>query len=104
MSSSHPVTSVGVYVSIFIGLLVLTGATVLVASQDFGVMNTPIALGIAGLKGSLVVIYFMGVRHNTPLTKTVVVGGFGWLLILFVLTMGDYLTRPWMSAVGAPGR
>lgn len=104
MSSSHPVTSVGLYVTIFGSLLVLTLATVLVASQDFGLLNTPIALGIAGLKGSLVVIYFMGVRFNTPLTKTVVVGGFGWLLIMFVLTMNDYLTRDWMTQVGGLGR
>jgi cytochrome c oxidase subunit 4 len=103
MSSSH-VTSVGLYVTIFGALGVLTVATVLVASQDFGLLNTPIALGIAGLKASLVVIFFMGVRFNTPLTKVVVVGGFGWLLIMFVLTMNDYMTREWMAMVGAPGR
>jgi cytochrome c oxidase subunit 4 len=84
-----------------VGLLVLTLATVLVASQDFGMMNTPVALAIAVTKASLVVIYFMGVRYNTPLTKVVVVSGFAWLLILFVLTMNDYLTRPWL---GVPGR
>jgi cytochrome c oxidase subunit 4 len=99
--SSHPITSVRVYVTVFVGLLVLTLATVLVASQDFGMMNTPVALAIAVTKASLVVIYFMGVRYNTPLTKVVVVSGFAWLLILFVLTMNDYLTRPWL---GVPGR
>jgi cytochrome c oxidase subunit 4 len=99
--SSHPITSVRVYVTVFVGLLVLTGATVLVASQDFGMMNTPVALAIAVTKASLVVIYFMGVRYNTPLTRVVVVSGFAWLLILFALTMNDYLTRPWL---GVPGR
>jgi len=99
--SSHPITSVGLYVTIFVSLGILTLATVLVAGQDFGVLNTPIALGIAGLKASLVVIYFMGVRFNTPLTKTVVVGGFAWLVILFVLTLNDYFTRGWL---GIPGR
>jgi cytochrome c oxidase subunit 4 len=99
--SSHPITSVRVYFAVFVSLLVLTGATVLVASQDFGMMNTPVALAIAVTKASLVVIYFMGVRYNTPLTKVVVVSGFAWLLILFALTMNDYLTRPWL---GVPGR
>jgi cytochrome c oxidase subunit 4 len=64
-------------------------------------MNTPIALAVAFFKASLVVIYFMGVRYNTPLTKVVVVSGFFWLIILFGLTMGDYMTRAWL---GVPGR
>jgi cytochrome c oxidase subunit IV len=101
MSSSHPVTPVATYVTIFVSLLVLTAVTYLVATQDFGWANTPIALAVAVLKASLVVIYFMGVRYNTPLTKVVVVAGFFWLFILFGFTMNDYLTRSWL---GVPGR
>jgi cytochrome c oxidase subunit IV len=99
--SQHIVTPVSTYVAIFVSLLVLTAVTYLVATQDFGWMNTPIALAVAILKASLVVIYFMGVRYNTPLTKVVVVAGFFWLFILFGLTLNDYLTRPW---IGVPGR
>lgn len=101
MSNEHVITPVSTYVTIFVSLLVLTGVTYAVATQDFGWMNTPIALAVALLKASLVVIYFMGVRYNTPLTKTVVVAGFFWLLILFGVTLSDYLTRPWL---GVPGR
>jgi len=101
MSSSHPVTSVGLYVAIFVALIIGTILTVVVAEQDFGFMNTIIALGIAVAKASLVVLFFMGVRHNTPLTKVVVVAGFFWLLILFGLGMSDYLSRGWL---GVPGR
>jgi len=100
MSSSH-ITSTNVLVAIFVALLILTGVTYLVALQDFGWFNTPIALGVAILKASLVVIYFMAVRFNTPLTKVVVLAGFFWLFILFGLTLNDYLTRPWL---GVPGR
>ena len=56
---------------------------------------------VAGLKAFLVISIFMGVRYNTPLTKVVVVAGFFWLLIMFGLTMGDYISRPW---IGIPGR
>ena len=70
------------------------------ATIDFGVLNTPIALAVALLKASLVVIYFMGLRYNTPLTKVVAVAGFFWLVILFGLTLNDYLTRPWIGALG----
>ncbi len=100
MSTAH-ITSVRVYVAVFAALIVFTLATVLVAKYDFGWLNTPVALGIAVTKASLVVIYFMGVRYNTPLTKVVVIGGFFWLFILFGLGMGDYLTRSW---IGVPGR
>jgi cytochrome c oxidase subunit 4 len=99
--SHAPITSIRVYVTIFLSLLVLTAATVFVAYFDFGVMNTPVALTIAVFKASLVVIYFMGLRYNTPLTKLVAGAGFFWLLILFGITMSDYLTRSWL---GVPGR
>ena len=102
MSTGHaPIATVRLYVTIFLALLFFTGLTVFVASQDYGSLNTPVALGIAVTKASLVVLFFMGVRHNTPLTKVVVVSGFFWLLILFGLGMSDYLSRPWL---GVPGR
>ena len=99
--AKHIVTPVSTYVVIFVTLLVFTGITYWVAQHDYGMMNTPVALSIAVFKASLVVIFFMGVRYNTPLTKVVVVSGFMWLLILFGLGLNDYLTRAW---IGVPGR
>jgi cytochrome c oxidase subunit 4 len=100
-TTAHTVVSVRLYVTIFLALMTLTGLTVLAGYQDFGFANTIIALSIAVTKASLVVLFFMGVRHNTPLTKVTVIAGFFWLLILFGLGMSDYLTRPW---IGVPGR
>src|SRR6476660_802028 len=99
--SEHVITPVKTYVATFVALLILTAITYLVATQDFGWLNTPIALAVAFLKATLVVVYFMGLRYNTPLTKTVAVAGFFWLIILFGITMTDYLTRTW---IGVPGR
>ena len=90
MSTEHVITPVKTYVTIFVSLLVLTGVTYLVATQDFGWANTPIALAVALLKASLVIVYFMGLRYNTTLTKTVAIAGFGWLFILFILTLNDF--------------
>ena len=98
---AHVITPVSTYVVVFGLLLVMTGLTYWVATQDFGAMNTPVALGVALFKASLVIIYFMGVRYNTPLTKAVVISGFFWLIILFGMTMGDYVSRAWL---GVPGR
>jgi cytochrome c oxidase subunit IV len=97
---SH-VSSKSLYYTIFATLIVLTGVTVAIARMDFGAMNTPIALAIAGFKATLVILFFMGVKYNTPLTKVVAASGFVWLIILFGITMGDYLTRSW---IGFPGR
>ena len=98
--SAHA-ASVRTLFTVFGALFILTIITAATARLDMGAMNTPVALGIALLKASLVVWFFMGVRWNTPLTKVVVVAGLFWLLIMFALTMSDYLTRSW---IGVPGR
>jgi cytochrome c oxidase subunit 4 len=100
MSTAH-VTPVRLYVTVFATLLVFTFSTVVVASYDFGFMNTAVALAIACAKASLVIWFFMGVRFNTSLTKVAVASGFVWLMIMFGIGMSDYLTRPWL---GVPGR
>ena len=97
---SH-ISSKGLYWTIFLTLIVLTGVTVVIARIDLGALNTPMALAIAGFKATLVILFFMGVKYNTPLTKVVAASGFVWLIILFGITMGDYLTRSW---IGFPGR
>jgi cytochrome c oxidase subunit 4 len=98
--SAH-VVPVRTYVAVFLGLLVFTFTTVVVASYDFGFLNTAVALAIACTKATLVIWFFMGVRYNTSLTKVTVASGFVWLLIMFGIGMSDYLTRGWM---GVPGR
>ncbi|MFN0152637.1 MAG: cytochrome C oxidase subunit IV family protein [bacterium] len=87
-----------IYFAIFAALLVLTAVTVWVAFLDLGPLNTFVALAIAALKATLVILFFMHVKYSTRLTKLVVVSGFVWLLILFVLTMGDYASRNWLRA------
>jgi len=103
MSSNHghpPVPPVAFFVGIWAALLILTTLTVLAAHQEFGILNTPIALAIAVTKASLVIWFFMGLRHNTPLTKVTAASGFLWLLILFGIGLSDYLTRSWIHVPG----
>jgi cytochrome c oxidase subunit 4 len=88
------------YFIIFIALMVLTGLTVLVATVDLGVFNAIVALSIAVLKATLVVLYFMHVRYSSRLTWVFVVAGLFWFGILVAFTLSDYLSRPWISAVG----
>ena len=92
-TDTHASSGTRVYYTIFIVLLACTYLTWQVAYFDLGRLNTVAALTIAGLKASLVVWYFMHARSSPRLTWLVAIGGLLWLLILFALTAGDYLTR-----------
>ncbi len=90
---SHPVTGVGVYIAVFLALMFFTAITVGVAWVDLGFLNTPVALLIAGTKATIVVLFFMEVRHAHPITKLVVISAVLWLVILGALTFSDYFGR-----------
>ena len=77
--------------------MILTSATVLSAFYDLGPLNVIVAITIACVKGTLVVLYFMHVRYSDRLTWVVVITGFSMLAVLLVLTLSDYFTRQWLS-------
>ena len=97
--SGH-VSPTNVYYSIFAALLVLTGVTVGVAFLNLGALNFPVAISIAILKATLVVLFFMHAKYSSRLTKLVIGGAFFFLLCLFALTMTDYLSRGWYVSPG----
>lgn len=92
----HPVTPVRTYIIIWAILTIMTFTTYFVAQIDLGPFNTLVALMIAFFKMSLVILFFMHVKSEKPLTKIFVVAGFFWLGILLVMTMGDYVSRDWL--------
>lgn len=85
------------YIAIWIILLCFTGLTTGVAFIDLGIWNTPVALAIAVIKASLVVIFFMHARHSEKLVRIVIGVAIFWLLILIVVTVSDYATRGLLS-------
>lgn len=93
--SGH-VISKATYFLIFGVLLVLTASTVWVATFDLGPLNAIVALSIAVLKATLVVLYFMHVRYSSKLTWVFVAAGLFWLAILVAFTLSDYSTRGWV--------
>lgn len=102
MQEHHSIPARTYYI-VFAALMVLMVMTVGARFVDFGsVINVMIAMGIAIAKTVLIVLYFMHVRYNTPLTKVFAATGFVFLLILFVLTMADYLSRNWPPPVVGP--
>jgi cytochrome c oxidase subunit 4 len=51
------------------------------------------ALLIAFVKTSFVVLFFMHVKYSGKLVWLCAVGGVLWLALMFAFTMQDYLTR-----------
>jgi cytochrome c oxidase subunit IV len=92
---THHVTSLPVYFGIFAALMILTMITVAISRVDLGSLNTPIALAIAVVKATLVILFFMHVIHSTRLTWVVIISSLMWLALLFVLTFADFFTRDW---------
>jgi cytochrome c oxidase subunit IV len=84
------------YFGIFGALMVLTAATVGLAFVDLGFMNVIVALSVAVVKATLVVLFFMHVKYSSKLTWMVVGAGVFWLFILLSLLMLDYSSRGWM--------
>jgi cytochrome c oxidase subunit IV len=101
--SAHPhhVVPVGVYLTVFAALCAGTVLTVWAAGHDVGALNTPIALGIATTKATLVILYFMHVRYGPRLVTLMVSIGFVFLALLILFTLGDYISRPWAIVPGS---
>lgn len=89
----HPITPVRTYVFVWLALLIGTGLTVVAAEFDLGRANTPVALIIAITKASLVLYYFMELRHSTRMTALTAAAGFFWLVLMLSTFMMDYGTR-----------
>ena len=96
MSVDH-VAPKSLYYAVFAALIVGTLLTYAAARVDMGPLNNIVMLGIALAKALLVILFFMHVRWGTRLTWLVVASGFFWLLIMFSITMTDFLTRGWIA-------
>ena len=91
------------YYAVFAALMVGTAITVAVAFVNLGSFNFPVAIGIAITKATLVVLFFMHAKYSSQLTKLFVGMSFFFLLILFALTMTDYLSRGLETYPGGAG-
>ena len=85
-----------VYFRVFAALIVLTATTTAVSFVDLGPWNSVVALGIAFVKATLVVLFFMHIKYSPRLTQIVVAGGLFWLAIMIGLTLSDFISRGWL--------
>jgi cytochrome c oxidase subunit 4 len=89
------------YYAVFGSLMGLTILTVLAAQVEIperlAFLHTPIAFAIAGIKATLVVLFFMHLWHSPRLIWLIAFGSLLWLAIMFVLTYSDYATRGYVT-------
>ena len=90
---SEHIASPKMYVGIFLALMVCTTATVWAAYVNLGQMNIVIALAIATLKATLVVLFFMHAKYSPKRTHLIIICAVFWLGIMLALTLSDYQTR-----------
>lgn len=88
----HPITGPRTYGAILGALLVLTVITVWVARFDFGAANTVVALVVASIKGALVALFFMHLRHD-KFSALLFVSGVLFLAVFLIFTLFDISTR-----------
>ncbi len=81
------------YLAIIITLLILTGLTVGAAFVNLGRFNIVVALLIATVKATLVVLIFMHAKYAPERTKLVIIAGIFWLALLLFMTLSDYASR-----------
>ena len=93
----------GRYFLIWALLLVFTVTTVLTGRMDLGALNLPLALTIASIKATLVVLFFMHLSESHGVNRLVFVVSVLFLLVLITGVFGDLGTRDPMSLpIGIP--
>jgi cytochrome c oxidase subunit IV len=80
----------GIYILVWLALMILTGVTVAVAGINFGAITVATALLIASIKSYLVLTIFMHLRVEQTVFKIFVGVSLFFLIITIVLLFSDY--------------
>ncbi len=90
---THQISSVTTYTICYVLLLLLLALTYVFHDLDLGAFNLPVALAISVAKSAIVLLFFMHLRQGRKLHKIYALVAVFWLLLLFVLSLADFLTR-----------
>jgi cytochrome c oxidase subunit IV len=96
-----PAVSPRTYFIVCVALLCLVALTATLAYVNLGPFNGPVALTIAVIKALLILLFFMHIRVSSSLIRFASGLGFAWLLVLFTLSLSDYVSR---GAIHVPGK
>jgi len=89
----HHISSYSSLAIVLICLLFLTFLSVFVATLHFSAFAVGIALIIAAVKGTTVLVYFMHLKYEKRFLQLIVAGIFVVYALVIVITFIDYLLR-----------
>ena len=78
-----------VLVAVFTTLIVFTFLTVSATRYDLGSWNLILAMAIATVKASLVVLYFMHLRYDNPFNALIFIAALVFVTLFISLTLLD---------------
>jgi len=92
--SSHHIVSASTNLTVFLSLVALTVITVGAAQIDFGgVWNIVIALAIACVKASIVLLWFMHLKYDSGVNRVIFGSAVFFVALFFGLTATDVFFR-----------
>ena len=78
-----------ILIAVYGALLIFTFITVAVSRVDLGQANIWVALGVAVIKGSLVALFFMHLRWDSPFNGIVLIAAFIFVALFIGLALLD---------------
>lgn len=97
---SEIIPSAKTYGLVWAALLVLLLLSVSAYMLPLGGFGVLLNFGVALLKTTLIMLFFMQVRDGPRLNWVFAGLGFYWLAILLTLSMSDFATRAWLPMPG----
>lgn len=85
--------SIKMVVIVWLGLVALTGVTVGAAYVDLKHLSFVVAMIIATIKSTLVVMYFMHMRYEKRVFLWFFISAIATYVIFVILTFADYIYR-----------
>ena len=93
--AEHHIVSPKIYGLILLALMLMTALTTGIAFVNLGVFSPIVAIAIACIKATLVILFFMHIKYSSRLMMLTVAAGFFTFLVLITMTLSDYMSRAW---------
>lgn len=91
----HHIVGPKIYGLILLALMAMTALTTGIAFVNLGVFSPIVAIAIACIKATLVILFFMHIKYSSRLMMMTVAAGFVTFLVLITMTLSDYMSRAW---------
>lgn len=91
--AEHHITPIKTLIQVILALVALTVLTVVTSRLDLGVFNIPLALFIAFVKASFVVLIFMALRYDNRINAVIFALGTVMAVVFLVFTLFDTAFR-----------